>query len=104
MKASGFIQEIVQSSTQCTVTCDFGLSVVQCCSSSVCHRCRTGDTVLGCCGFHGDCLTVTKELAARVQVGTLHNCKSGTLHNCKSGTLHNCKSGTLHNCKSVCMK
>jgi 20S proteasome subunit beta 6 len=34
----------------------------------------TGDTVLGCCGFHGDCLTVTKELAGRVQVSTLHSC------------------------------
>ncbi|XP_062515440.1 proteasome subunit beta type-1-like [Corticium candelabrum] len=27
----------------------------------------TRDTVLGCCGFHGDCLTVTKHLEARIQ-------------------------------------
>ena len=29
---------------------------------------RTNSTVLGCAGFHGDCLTLTKLITARLQV------------------------------------
>lgn len=29
---------------------------------------RTSTTVLGCSGFHGDCLTLTKHITARLQV------------------------------------
>ena len=31
---------------------------------------RTNSTVLGCAGFHGDCLTLTKVITARLQVCT----------------------------------
>jgi len=31
---------------------------------------RTNSTVLGCAGFHGDCLTLTKVIKARLQVCT----------------------------------
>ena len=32
---------------------------------------RTNSTVLGCAGFHGDCLTLTKLITARLQVWCL---------------------------------
>lgn len=30
---------------------------------------RTDTTVIGCSGFHGDCLTLTKIIEARLKVG-----------------------------------
>lgn len=30
---------------------------------------RTDTTVIGCSGFHGDCLTLTKIIDARLKVG-----------------------------------
>lgn len=35
-----------------------------------CYRLhRTDTTVIGCSGFHGDCLTLTKIIDARLKVG-----------------------------------
>ena len=36
--------------------------------------CSTSDTVLGCSGFHGDVLTLTKNINARLKVGELSKC------------------------------
>lgn len=32
---------------------------------------RTDQTVIGCSGFHGDCLTLTKVIDARLKVGVI---------------------------------
>lgn len=32
---------------------------------------RTDQTVIGCSGFHGDCLTLTKIIDARLKVGVI---------------------------------
>lgn len=42
---------------------------------------RTDKTVIGCSGFHGDCLTLTKIIEARLKVGAfVHVCPVGTIH------------------------
>jgi hypothetical protein len=34
---------------------------------------RTDKTVIGCSGFHGDCLTLTKIIEARLKVGAFEH-------------------------------
>lgn len=45
---------------------------------------RTDTTVIGCSGFHGDCLTLTKIIEARLKVGltTKPRKETGNCHYC----------------------
>lgn len=47
----------------CLITC-----YKDCLKQYQCHSYRTERTVIGCSGFHGDCLTLTKILEARLKV------------------------------------
>ena len=72
-KSEGFCRFLLASSSFTSIAirtkgtvliCDILIRILLLCPL------RTSSSVLGCAGFHGDCLTLTKLITARLQVHT----------------------------------